>query len=795
MLSIDWYLICADSTSVPVFDDHQSYKIAAPITVARACLDHNLDMNAIVAAGKSFWFVNLFHGQGPQKLIFEGLTVPSYVYFNGALLCMSPSMYLQFECTTPDLDISILNQLSICFTSSFETIRLPRPRWRQKMIDESNLRSARNTLLGSMPGSCPSVKPLGILNTVRCITPEDPVLLQSFSIEYEITGNTVILKIHFVAHNFEDGHIKIDDDIIPISKVLQQTCEYEIANVKWWFPHTHGVPFRYKIDLVLDNKTFDLGYRAFRSIGKPRDFTLSVNDVDIFCRGALWSTVSIIDLTTAKVEDYRNYLELVRDGGMNMIRVPGTSLYERQEFYDICDELGIMVWQDFMFANFDYPQTEDFTNLVIHEAVHFLERTAHNACLVVLCGGSEVFQQAAMLGLPQEKYTHSLFEYELKQVTAKIRKDVVYIENSPFGGEWPFQTNTGVTHYYGVGAYLRDFTDIRRSEVKFASECLALSNIPCNATVRQMNTQAVHHPSWKAAVPRDNGVSWDFEDVRDHYLQTIFNVDANLLRRTHQSRYLELSRAVSCILVTEVFSEWRKHGSGCGGGLILSLMDLSRGAGWGIIDNDGIPKAVYYALQRVSQSIQVVITDEGINGLDIHVINETNDIVEGILNLNCYRDGEFSVAGGVRDVILQPRSSQCISSRQLVKGFFDITYSYKFGPPSHNVTAVQLLGDDTELISQAFNFPLGYVIGHEQLGMLASIIRQNNKWYLIVTTKKFAHLVHIDIPGFYAKQDWVDIAPGMSHRTELVSCVSSDRIPQGYVLALNQTAIVAVRAE
>src|SRR5207248_8354521 len=108
----------------------------------------------------------------------------------------------------------------------------------------------------------------------------------------------------------------------------------------------------------------------------------------------------------------------------------------------------------------------------------------------------------------------------------------------------------------------------------------------------------VHHPRWKAGVPRDAGAGWDFEDVRDHYLRLLFDLDPPALRSVDHERYLELSRAVSGEVMAEVFGEWRRGRSPCGGALVLWLSDLAPGAGWGLLDHGGDPKVAYHYLRR-----------------------------------------------------------------------------------------------------------------------------------------------------------------------------------------------------
>jgi beta-mannosidase len=305
-----------------------------------------------------------------------------------------------------------------------------------------------------------------------------------------------------------------------------------------------------------------------------------------------------------------------------MVRVSGVGVYEGPAFHELCDELGLLVWQDFMFANFDYPAADPaFAAAVRAEAQAVLGATEASPSLAVLCGGSEVMQQAAMMGLPADM-AWPLFDEVLPQVAARVRPDVAYVPNSPSGGALPFVTDAGVSHYYGVGAYLRPLEDARRANVRFASECLAFSNVPeAESLAGVLDAPAAHDPRWKARVPRDRGASWDFEDVREHYFQALFGLDPARVRREDPELHLDLSRAVSGEVMAAVFAEWRRPGSDCRGGLVWLLQDPQIGAGWGLLDAAGRPKAAWWALRRSLQPRQVLLTDEVVNGLHVHLLN------------------------------------------------------------------------------------------------------------------------------------------------------------------------------
>ena len=179
--------------------------------------------------------------------------------------------------------------------------------------------------------------------------------------------------------------------------------------------------------------------------------------------------------------------------------------------------------------------------------------------------------------------------------------EVPYVPSSTHGGAFPHQPSMGVSSYYGVGAYLRPLSDARRSALRFAAEALAFANVPEEPTLLSMaQGQAirVHHPRWKQRVPRDLGAGWDFDDVRDHYLAQLFDLDPMRLRYADHERYLALSRVASGEVMAAAFSEWRRERSSCRGALVWFLRDLWPGAGWGLIDAQGLPKAAYYYLKR-----------------------------------------------------------------------------------------------------------------------------------------------------------------------------------------------------
>ncbi|UJW74971.1 glycoside hydrolase family 2 protein [Rhizobium sp. SL42] len=789
-LEMGWTLLVTEAGRYanPAEVHRPAARIPAPVpgTVAGALADAGLfdPEHPHPLHDKDAWYFRSLEGEraGPALLRFEGLATIAEVYLNGQLRLSSESM---FEANDLAIEITGRDDLAICFRALTPHLekRGPRARWRPQMMDHQGLRLTRTTVLGHMPGWCPEIHPVGPFRPISLIRAgQNRISDLRIDADRDDEGNGLLTA------NFRlEGHA----DNVAIECCAQRleltlsadggvTAELRIPNVEAWWPRTHGHPALHDLRLIIDGSPHSLGLVGFRRIEIDRGadgkgFGIKVNGQPVFCRGSVWTNADILRLP-GTAEAYAPWLVKVAEANMNMIRIGGTMTYESQDFFRLCDQLGIMVWQDLMFANYDYPAADErFAAHVSREVTELLAGLQGHPSLAVVCGGSEIFQQGAMLGLPERIWSGDLFNETLAHLTATLRPDAAYVANSPCGGAMPFSPNEGITHYYGVGAYQKPLEDARRAEVRFAAECLAFAHVPQQRTLdTHLPVAPVHDPRWKARVPRDRGASWDFEDIRDHYLQDLYGFDPARLRREDGGRYLNFSRAVTAEVVTETYAEWRRTTSSCRGALTWTFQDLSAGPGWGLIDSTGERKSVWYALKRAFRPLQVMLTDEGTNGLDVHVINETAEDEPVTLELVCLRDGRQTVISGKRELTLAARSNQRIPATDLFGAFFDTSYAFRFGPPSHDVSVARLRAADGTLLAEAFHFPLGRAAALHDANFDHKLVQENGAWLLELSSSTLAQSLHLDMEHHCAEDDWFHLAPGLTRRLKLLPRQSAD---------------------
>lgn len=751
---------------------------------------------------------------GRVRLRFDGLATLAEVWLNGERILQSESMFCAHEVDVTDL-VRGESQLLLCFRSLGTALaeRRPRPRWKTKLVEHQQLRWFRTTLLGRIPGWTPPIRPVGpwrsvraesvAVMDVRALALRTSLLGRDGAVHVELEGQALApgLVVRSATLCVGDGRYALAaeraEDLWTVSG--SPTIE---APAPWW-PHTHGEPALHACSIELETSAgavrVDCGRIGFRRLEADRAdgrIQLTVNGTPVFCRGSCWTSADVVSLVgdPARV---RRSLELLAEAHGNMIRVGGTMVYETDELYRACDELGIMVWQDFMFANMDYPvEDESFAASATAEARQQVRRLAVHPSVVAWCGGSEVEQQAAMFGAPREVWTNRFFSETLPTLLAAAAPDTPYWPSTPTGGDLPFQVGEGLAHYYGVGAYRRPLEDVRLARVKFTPECLGFSHVPEADNLRKLTPHGAvppHHPAWKRGVPRDTGPGWDFEDVRDHYLERLYGVHAVELRSDDPERYLALSRIVTGEAMAAAFSEWRREGDPCGGALTWFWNDLRPGAGWGLIDSDGQPKAAYHHLRRAWEPRCVRLLDRGLDGLVALILNESREPLEAVLELTALARGSTVVAEASETRRVAARSSAEVPVEGAFGHFVDSAYSYRFGPPRHEAVVARLLSRDGETLSEDVYRPIRSAMTpastlHVDVGCGA-----DGAPALRLDTDTTLYGVRIEVRDHRPIDNYFCLTPGRARSVELERVSAAGTALRGYVEALN--LLEAVRFE
>ena len=793
----------------------------APSTVAQCLISAgawSLDAAQPRIDAADWWYRTTFprpaaHA-GQWVLGFDGLASRADVWLNGVPLLSSDNMFLAHEVPL-DGPLAEHNELLIRFRSLDELLKAkrPRPRWRVPMLAAQQLRWHRTTLLGRTPGWSPPTPPVGPWRPVW-LEARTHVAVPDLSLRSGVEENygwvevrCALQSINGAAPASAELRVSRNDQVWALkltaragattAGVTNFSGRLTVPRVQRWWPHTHGEPVLYDARLALrmpgssDEVIAELGRVGFRTLTldvRDGDFALAVNGVPVFCRGACWTPTDPIGLATDPGALRESFAQL-RTAGMNILRVGGMMVYESDEFLDLCDETGILLWQDFMFANMDYPHEDaEFAASVDKEARQQLARLGGHPALAILCGNSEGEQQPAMSAAPRERWMAPLFHEVLPRLARELCPDTPYWPSSAHGGAFPHQASSGSASYYGVGAYLRPLEDARRARLRFASECLGFANVPDLEGFKSIPAP------WNARTPRDLGAAWDFDDVRDHYLGELFRIDPGALRSADPERYLALSRVASGEVMASAFAEWRRQRSSCHGALVWFWRDLWDSAGWGVIDARGKPKAAYRYLARALQPVAIFMSDESGNGLVLHVANEQAAALHARIELALYRRGELRLEHAGRDVEAPPRTTLELAATDFFDGWYDLNYAYRFGPPSHDLVVARLLAADGACLSEAFFFPLGLPNSTEaEVGLTAiATARAGGEFELKVATRRFAQSVSIEAAGFEAGDDYFHLAPGATRTIVLRPGRNPVSAPRGSVRALNSTAAARI---
>jgi beta-mannosidase len=433
-------------------------------------------------------------------------------------------------------------------------------------------------------------------------------------------------------------------------------CEVRLAvpDPKLWWPVGHGPQNLYavRVSLSVDGgavgeKTARIGFRHVRVNQDPhptsgRYFHLEVNGRKVFAKGANFVPA---DMILARIDRarYEKLIGLALEAHFNFFRVWGGGLYESDDFYELCNERGIMVWQDFIFACARYPTTDEpFYKSIQAEAVHNIRRLARHPSLVVWCGNNEMEQGNWDWGYDQGVVLpdHAFFHLTLPRILAAEDPTRYYQPSSPFSPDRlsPNQDDVGDQHPWKIGFQNADFRDYRQMICRFADEggFLAPVSLPTMKACLPEGQQKVGSFAWQV---HDNSVdSWG-EPSYTHRIMTTW------LGRDIRSFPLDDLVYWGGLLQGEALREYsdnfRRRMFDSGAAVFWMYNDCWPATrSWTIVDYYLRRTPSFAPVKRAMAPVHVVVAQEG-DEVVVFGINDTAEFLPCELHY-----GVFNLAGG-----------------------------------------------------------------------------------------------------------------------------------------------------
>jgi beta-mannosidase len=404
-----------------------------------------------------------------------------------------------------------------------------------------------------------------------------------------------------------------------------------------WWPNGQGEQSLYSAVFtltdssgeVLDERQVQFGIRTVRLI-QSRDqdgesFVIEINGRKVFCKGADWIPCDNF-LPRVGAEKYDALLNMARDAHMNMIRVWGGGVYEDDAFYAACDRLGLMVWQDFMFACGEYPPNSWFVRSVREEAAKVVRRLRNHPSIVLWCGNNECewmfCKENPGIG-PDDMKGASIFRTVLAEVVRKEDGSRPYWRSTPFGKGFPNDERTGNHHQWTVWSEWKDYTEYERDTARFVSEF----GFQAPATLRTWEEalrpaeRALSHPVLEHHNKQIEGQERLMRFVTAHY-----PVPKTFEEWTRRCQFVQAEALKTAV------EHWRRRKFRTAGALFWQINDCWPVSSWSVIDSGLRPKAAYFYAKRFFAPVLLSFKKNG-GTIEVWLTNDTLDPVGGTLTM------------------------------------------------------------------------------------------------------------------------------------------------------------------
>ncbi len=589
----------------------------------------------------SFNYPKNFNKDLDTYIVFEGLDTVAQIFLNGKEIGSSDNMFRKYSFNITNELKQKGNNLEIIFASPYKYARAQEEKLGKLPValnsERVYIRKAQYSF-GWDWG--PEFATSGIWRPVY-LSQKAEYSIEGIKFDtLNITENNALVEARITLNKkLEDGHkvvitLSNEENIIKeISSPNESEIKIniEVPGVKLWWPNNYGEQTLYTLkvhitnneDKIIDESERKVGIRKIElkleEAGKPQ-FQLQVNGKPVFAKGANWIPADSF-IPRVSNEKYRYLIQAAKNANMNILRVWGGGFYENDIFYELCDELGLMVWQDFMFACASYPEHEEFINNVTEEVTQNINRLQHHACLTIWCGNNENewiwFREhnTSYKEMPGYKIYHDIIPGLLNELDP-VRP---YWPSSPFGDDDdPDSMLSGNRHQWDIWSFWVDYNKVVKDESLFVTEFGFQSSAGYD-TIKKVLQKDERHAQSKI---------FEFHNKQVEGPERLFKfMSAHLAVRTGLEDFVYLTQLNQGLALRECVEHWQSRFPATNGSIIWQLNDCWPVASWALIDSGLIPKLSYYMIKKsfnpmlvhltkVSDSLKIIVQNNGVKNFN-----------------------------------------------------------------------------------------------------------------------------------------------------------------------------------
>jgi beta-mannosidase len=591
-------------------------------------------------------------------LVCEGLDTVAELELNGRQLGMTENMHRTYRFAMEDRLVAGDNSLAVTFTSALDHAE----RVRDDLGDRPNAYPMPFNFIRKMACNFgwdwgPSLVTAGIWRPISLqlwrvarldrVRPVVAIAGPSGSVRVEVDLEWAHHRHGRAVDDDAQCGLSLQAEIAGVTRTVAVgfgqsavTLHLNVDSPQLWWPQGLGGQRRYPLTLVLraaDGSELDrwerrIGFRSVRLDTSADEtgsaFTLVVNDVPVFTRGANWIPDDCFP-SRITPQRYRDRIEQAAQANINLLRVWGGGIYESDDFYDVCDELGIMVWQDFLFACAAYPEDEPIRSEVAAEARDNVARLMPHPSLVLWNGNNENiwgwFDWGWQEPLAGRTWGLGYYLELLPKVVAEVDPSRTYWPGSPYAGSMAIHPNDeahGPAHSWVVWNE-RDYTEYAHHVPRFVSE-FGFQGPPTWATV----TRAIHDEPLSAT----SAGMLLHQKATDGNAKLQRSLDAHLRPAEDFDDWFFQTQLNQARAVAFGVEHWRSHRPRCMGTVVWQLNDCWPVTSWAAIDGDGRLKPLWYAL-RNSYAPRLLTIQPRDGGLTVIGVNDSGASWRGPLTI------------------------------------------------------------------------------------------------------------------------------------------------------------------